>query len=304
MLTQAVEHYVSLQRSLGYKFDDQAHSLRQFAEYAVAHGDRFIRVERVLAWVALTASAPRRRTLVARVRQFANAMRAEDARHEVLPRECEGHAKAARKPPYIYTADDIDCLMQSAHKMPTTGWITPETLTALVGLLVSTGLRISEALALECQDVAIDGLLIRKSKHGKSRLIPLHETTQAALEWYLQGRARRPVYTQAVFVSSAGKPLIYATVLATFRRLLDYAGLRSVEASSGPRIHDLRHTFAVRSLEQCRHDRSAVARHMVALSTYLGHTNVTDTYWYLEATPIIMGSIAEAGEVMQLGGAL
>ena len=303
MLTQAVEHYISLQRSLGYKFDDQAHSLRQFAEYAVARGDSFIRFERVLAWGALTLSAPRRRTLVARVRQFAKAMHAEDARHEVPPIDCEGHAKVVRTPPYIYTSDDIDRLMQSARQMPTTGWITPETLTTLVGLLVSTGLRISEALVLECRDVSIDSLLIRKSKHGKSRLIPLHETTQAAMGRYLDERARRPVYTQAVFVSSAGKPLIYATVLATFRRLLDYAGLRSVAASSGPRIHDLRHTFAVRSLEQCQQGRYAVARHMVALSTYLGHTNVTDTYWYLEATPIIMGGIAEASEAMQRRGA-
>ncbi len=303
MLTQSVEHYVSLQRSLGYKYDEQARSLRQFAEYAAARGDSFIRVERVLAWAALTPSAPRRRTLVARVRQFANAMHADDTRHEVPPRDCEGHAKAARKPPYIYTTDDIDHLMQSAGQMPTTGWITPATFTALLGLLISTGLRISEALSLECQDVAIDGLLIRKSKHGKSRLIPLHETTRAALGRYIDERARRPVYTQAVFVSSAGQALIYATVLANFRRLLAYTGLRSVAASSGPRIHDLRHTFAVRSLEQCRHDRYAVARHMVALSTYLGHTNVTDTYWYLEATPIIMGGIAEAGEARQRGGA-
>jgi integrase len=303
MLTEAVEHYVSLQRSLGYKFDEQARSLLQFAEYAVARGDSFIRVERVLAWAALTPSAPRRRTLIARVRQFAHAMRAEDARHEVPPRECEGHAKAVRKPPYIYTTDDIDRIMQSARQMPTSGRIATETLATLMGLLVSTGLRISEALALECQDVSIDGLLIRKSKHGKSRFIPLHETTQVAVGRYLDERARRPVYTQAVFVSSTGQALIYTTVLATFRRLLAHAGLRSLESSSGPRIHDLRHTFAVRSLEQCRHDRYVVARHMVALSNYLGHTNVTDTYWYLEATPIIMGNIAKVGEAMQRGGA-
>ena len=302
MLIQAVEHYVSLQRTLGYKYDDQAYSLRKFAEYATAAGDSFIRVDRVLAWAAQVPSAPRRRTLVARVRQFAKTMHAEDVRHEVPPRDCEGHAKVARKPPYIYTADDIERLMRSAGQMPTTGWIAPGTFATLLGLLVSTGLRISEALALERQDVTIDGILIRKSKHGKSRFMPLHETTQAALTRYIEERARQPVYTQTVFVSSAGQPLIYATVLATFRRLLHHAGLRPVTASSGPRMHDLRHTFAVRSLEQCRNDRHAVARHMVALSNYLGHTNVTDTYWYLEATPIIRGSIAEAGEAMLRGG--
>lgn len=303
MLIEAVEHYVNLQRTLGYKYDEQARSLRQFAEYAAARGDDFIRVERVLAWAAQTPSTPRRRTLVARVRQFAKAMHAEDARHEVPPRDCEGHAKVARRLPYIYTAEEIDRLMRSARQLPTAGWIAPETFATLLGLLASTGLRISEALSLQCPDVVGDSLIIRKSKHGKSRLIPLHETTRDALDRHLEDRARRPVYAQAVFVSSAGKALIYATVLATFRRLLAHAGLRPLESSSGPRMHDLRHTFAVRSLEQCQNDRHAVARHMIALSTYLGHTNVTDTYWYLEATPIIMGRIAEAGEAMQLGGA-
>lgn len=303
MLIEAVERYVSLQRTLGYKYEEQARSLRQFAEYATARGDDFIRVERVLTWAAQTPSAPRRCTLVAQVRQFAKAMYAEDARHEVPPWGCEGHAKVARRLPYIYTADDIAALMRSARQIPTTGRIAPETLATLLGLLVSTGLRISEALSLQCPDVVGDGLIIRKSKHGKSRLIPLHETTQAALERYLQERTRRPVYTQAVFVSSAGQALIYATVRAFFRRLLAHTGLRSLASGSGPRMHDLRHTFAVRSLEQCQHDRDAVTRHMVALSTYLGHTNITDTYWYLEATPIIMGRIAEAGEAMQRGGA-
>jgi len=105
-----------------------------------------------------------------------------------------------------------------------------------------------------------------------------------------------------MFVSSNGQALMYPTVRQTFLRLLARAGLRE-SPSRGPRMHDLRHTFAVRSLEQCQPDRQAVAQHMVALSTYLGHTNVTDTYWYLEAaTPIIMLGIAMAGEAMHQGG--
>lgn len=303
MLIQAVDRYVSLQRSLGYKYDDQARTLQKFAKYATDSGDSFIRVDRVLAWAALTSSAPRRRTLIARVRQFAYTMHAEDTRHEVPPKNYEGHAKGVRKLPYIYSAAEIDLLMQCASQRPASGRIAPATFTTLLGLLASTGLRISEALSLQCSDVGSDGILIRKSKHGKSRFIPLHETTQTALVRYLEERALRPVYSDAVFVSSAGQSLIYATVMANFRRLLADTGLRQTTSSSGPRLHDLRHTFAVRSLEQCQHDRQAVARHMVALSTYLGHTNITATYWYLEATPIIMGSIAEAGEAMQRGGA-
>jgi integrase len=301
MLSQDVERYVTLQRTLGFKFGDQSCSLKLFADYAMAQGDEFIRVERVLAWAAQTPSAQRRRTLVARVRRFALAMHAENPRHEVPPRECVGHAKMARRSPYIYTADETECIMRVARQMPAKGFIAPTTLTTLLGLLASTGLRISEALSLECSDVGDDGLIIRKSKHGKSRLIPLHETTQTALGQHLSERARQPVNSGAVFLSSSGQALMYATVRETFLRLLARAGLRE-SSSSGPRMHDLRHTFAVRSLEQCQSDRQSVAQHMVALSTYLGHTNVTDTYWYLEATPIIMRGIALAGEIRQQGG--
>lgn len=303
MLIEAVKRYANLQRAMGYKYDDQARSLRQFAEYAADRGDDFIRVERVLTWANQTSSAPRRRVLIARLRQFAKAMNAEDHRHEIPPKNCEGRAKVVRRAPYIYTADEIDRLIQSALQSPAQRKIHPETLATLLGLLASTGLRISEALSLQCQDVTGDSLTIRKSKHGKSRLIPLHETTCAALKRYLQKRARWPTYSQVVFVCSAGQPLNYATVLYNFRRLLVSIALRPVPSGSGPRMHDLRHTFAVRSLEQCNSDRHAVAQHMLALSAYLGHTNVTDTYWYLEATPILMGRIAEVSEAMQSGGA-
>jgi integrase len=303
MLSQDVERYVTLQRALGYKFDDQSRSLTLFADYAGAHGDEFVRVECVLAWaVAQTPSVQRRQPLVARVRRFALAMHAENPRHEVPPRDCVGHAKTARRPPYIYNTDEVDRIMRTASQMPAKGFIAPATLTTLLGLLASTGLRISEALSLECSDLGDDGLIIRKSKHGKSRLIPLHETTRTALERHLGERTRQAVYTQAVFVSSNGQALMYHVILDTFRRLMVRAGLRAKFSGTGPRMHDLRHTFAVRSLEQCPPDRRAVAQHMVALSTYMGHTNVTDTYWYLEATPIIMRGIAIASEAMRQGG--
>jgi integrase len=111
------------------------------------------------------------------------------------------------------------------------------------------------------------------------------------------------VADRALFVSVAGKSPHYNTVRGVFLQLLDRTKLRGAHAGRDPRIHDLRHTFAVRSLEQCRHDRSTVARHIVALSTYLGHAHVTDTYWYLQATPVLMGQIAEAGEALLMGGA-
>jgi integrase len=107
---------------------------------------------------------------------------------------------------------------------------------------------------------------------------------------------------RALFISVGGRSLPYNTVRNVFLQLLDRTGLRGVHRGRDPRIHDLPHSFAVRSLEQCSRDRSGVARHIAALSTYLGHAHVTDTYWYLQATPVLMGQIAEAGEALLVGG--
>ena len=147
------------------------------------------------------------------------------------------------------------------------------------------------------------GSSIRETKFQKSRLLPLHATARQALDRYLVARRELAAADRALFVSVAGKPLPYNTVRNVFLQLLDRTKLRGAHAGRDPRIHDLRHTFAVRSLEQCRHDHAAVARHIVALSTYLGHAHVTDTYWYLQATPVLMGQIAEAGEALLTGGA-
>ena len=144
--------------------------------------------------------------------------------------------------------------------------------------------------------------MVRETKFQKS-LLPLHATTQRELDKYVSARKRRGANTRALFVSTAGEQLSYYTVRGVFLRLLKRTGLASAHAGRNPRIHDLRHTFAVRSLEQCAHDRAAVARHLVALSMYLGHAHVTDTYWYLQATPVLLGQIAVASEALLLGGA-
>jgi integrase len=303
MLSRDVQRYVTLRRTLGHKFGDQARSLELFANYATAHGDQFVRVERVLEWAKVqTPSALRRYTLVGRVRRFALAMHAENPRYEIPPKDCMGRVNRVRKPPHIYTAGEIESMMRAARQMPAERVVAPLTITTLLGLLASTGLRISEALTLQCSDLTDDGLLIRKSKNNKTRLIPLHDTTRTALETYLKERARRPVYTQAVFVSSCGQALPYHSVRGSFLRVLARARLRPMSARTGPRMHDLRHTFAVRSLAQCQHNRKAVGQHIVALSTYLGHPTLSETYWYLEATPMIMSGIAKAGESMHRGG--
>jgi integrase len=163
-------------------------------------------------------------------------------------------------------------------------------------------LRVSEALKLELSDLTDDGLLIRATKFQKNRLVPLHESARCGLQRYVTARSRITTTTATVFISQRGAGLPYPTVNATYLSLARCAGLRGGPGLGGYRIQDLRHTFAVRSLEQCAGDRKAVARHMAALSTYLGHAHVSDTYWYLQATPKLLGDVATAAEVLHQGG--
>jgi len=303
MMNQDLARYVDQQRSLGFKFRVQHILLRGYVAFAEERGDRHIKGARVLAWAAHAPSPEQRRNRLLTVRRFALAMRAENPRHQVPAADALGRAVAKRRSPYIYDANEIARLLLAAAALQPTGSIRPAMYATLFGLLTATGMRIAEALALQLDDVTADGLVIRETKFQKSRLLPLHATARQALDGYLVARRSLTTLDRALFVSVAGGALPYNTVRWIFLQLLDRTDLRGAHSGRDPRIHDLRHTFAVRSLEQCRHDRAAVSRHLVALSTYLGHAHVTDTYWYLQATPVLMGQIAEAGEALLQGGA-
>jgi integrase len=230
-------------------------------------------------------------------------MHAENGRHQVPAADALGRAKVKRRPPYIYSSDEIVRLLRAAAALQPAGSFRSITYATLFGLVAATGVRIAEALSLQLDDVTPDGLVIRETKFHKTRLLPLHATTRRALERYLLARREVVVAECALFMSTAGKSLSYSTVRGVFLQLLDRTNLRGAHGGRDPRIHDLRHTFAVRSLEQCRHGRIAVDRHILGLSTYLGHAHVTDTYWYLQATPVLIGQIAKAGEELLMGGA-
>jgi integrase len=303
MLSRDLARYVDQQRSLGFKFRVQAILLRGYVAFAEELGDRHIKNTRVLEWAARAPSPEQRRNRLLTVRRFALVMRAEDLRHQVPAADALGHAVAKRCSPYIYSADELARLLRAAGALQPEGSIRAIMYATLFGLLAATGMRIAEALALQIDDLIADGLVVQETKFQKSRLLPLHATARLALERYLVARQRMAAMDRALFISVAGRPLSYNTVRGVFLQLLDRTNLRGAHSGRDPRIHDLRHTFAVRSLEQCRHDRAAVARHIVALSTYLGHAHVTDTYWYLQATPTLMSQIAEAGEALLTGGA-
>ena len=169
-------------------------------------------------------------------------------------------------------------------------------------LLACTGLRVSEAIHLCFQDVTADGLVVRCSKFRKSRLVPLHETTQAGLEPYLKRRRAFTALDDHLFVSLRRRPLLLHDAETAFHDIIEKIGLPRGEGLPRPTIHSLRHTFAVRALETCPDGRDRITKHMLALSTYLGHSKVADTYWYLEATPDLMRNIADSCQSFFTGG--
>jgi integrase len=303
MMRKELARYIGLKRSLGFQFRCQHGLLKGFVAFAAERGDRYLKTARVLEWAALAPSPAQRRRRLLTVRRFALTMHAENARHQIPVGDAFGSADFRRRSPYIYSTKEIARLIKVASALEPAGTIRPVIYATLIGLIASTGMRISEALALQVDDITADGLLVRKTKFQKSRLLPLHATTWRALDRYLAVRKRHGVIDRALFPSVTGRPLPSRTAYSVFQQLLKRTGLKGANAGRDPRIHDLRHTFAVRSLERCRHDAGEVARHIVALSTYLGHAQVTDTYWYLQATPVLMDQIAKANEALLLGGA-
>ena len=166
----------------------------------------------------------------------------------------------------------------------------PRTYKTLFILLAVTGLRPAEAYALRRYDITHDGLIIRETKFRKSRLVPIHDSTRTALEHYLEHRSCIAKDDDHLFVSLAQHPLTPCIVSRTFRQLLLAAGLP--DRPRQPRVYDLRHRFATRALETCPDTRDHIGRHMLALTTYLGHAHIESTYWYLESTPQLMTDIA------------
>jgi integrase/recombinase XerD len=296
MLSSHVTRYVAFHRKLGVRFNEQRRMLEQYATYAETHGDQYTLVRRIVEWCTTAPSPSRARIRFDTVRRFCAFLNAEDPGHEVPPAQALGRGKLLRPAPHILEIDQIQAIMRAALDLPPKGTISPQTYHHLFGLLASTGLRISEALALRRDDLTDDGLVIRNSKFGKSRLVPIHATTRRALKNYETIRVRLEGDGDDLFVVTTGRAPHQTTVWEVFVRLARQLGFRGPPGTPGPRLHDLRHTFAVRSLEACAHDRRAVARHMAALSTYLGDADVANTYWYLQATPVLMHGIAESAE--------
>lgn len=299
MLSADIKRYISLRRALGYKLVGAEKHLLAFACFAAERGESHIRAATALAWLPTAAKSP---NAMARrlgdVILFARFMQAEDPRHEIPPADIK---RVTNRPvPYIYTADEIARILDAAgnlrHQRPNP--LRRKLYVMLFGLIAATGMRVSEAAALRLDDIMPDGVLrIRETKFRKSRLVPLHPTVAEALKCYLGARCQLAGESDWLFPSVEHRQMCLRMVNYTFRCITRRAGI-VLERSQQPRIHDLRHTFATRVLEQCGAERGEVARHFVALSTYLGHVSIHNTYWYLQATPEMMVDIAAAAETL------
>ena len=294
-LRQAVENYLAIRRALGFELRLPAGLLHRFAEFAESQHASHITTDLALRW-AIQPSDAQPSTWTWRlgiIRRFAAWHRAADPRTEVPPGGLLPH-RYRRKSPYIYSDKEIERLMQEAGKLDSPKGLRAHTYRTLLGLLAVTGMRINEALHLDRQDVdLLQGVLtIRRTKFGKSRLVPVHVSTQKALKTYAETRDRilPGLTTPAFFATDRGTRVTEWNARYTFAKVSQKIGLRAGAGGHGrgPRLHDMRHRFAARTLVNWYRAGRDVEHEIPKLATYLGHVHVNDTYWYLEAVPELL----------------
>jgi len=299
-MMSSVETYLAVRRAVGFTLSNTEYLLRSFADFATDRKQTHIRTATAIDWASQAKSVAQRHTRHQTICRFAQYLRVEDLRHELPPANHFGYRKT-RRVPHIYSRDEINGLVLAATRLCSPDSLLPRTYAALISLLAATGLRISEALHLLVTDITPNGLLIRRTKFQKTRLVPLHATAVTGLGHYLIHRQEAKRGGDHVFVSDEGQPLVYWKVHGVFRALLKSAGIKP-SGGRWPRIHEFRHTLAVRALESSPTGRQRIGQHMLALATYLGHVNIDATYWYLETTPDLLLDIAVISENFVQGG--
>ncbi len=291
-LRTALEEYLALRRALGFKLISAGGLLHSFVQFADNEGASFITTELVQRWATQPNCQPAQwANRLGMVRRFARYRSSADPRTEIPPEGLLPHRRC-RKTPYVYRDDEIARLIQAARELSSPIGLRATTYSTLFGLLSVTGMRISEPITLDREDVDLtEGILtVRRTKFGKSRLVPVHSSTQEMLSRYASLRDRifpRPK-TPSFFVSERGVRLTHGSARWTFIKLSHQIGLRGPDDHRGPRLHDLRHGFVIRTLLRLYRAGADVERHMPALATYIGHGHVADTYWYLSATPELL----------------
>ena len=304
-LGQALDDYLRLRRQLGYALERDQVLLEQFVAFLERAGAQRITTELALQWARIPINQHpinwRRR--LGKVRQFARYLATVDPLSEIPSKDLLP-ARQPRTAPYIYSRQEIEALMAAARSLR--GPLVAATSGTVIGLLASTGIRLREAFALDLSDVDLqDGVLdIRASMNHRQREVPLHPSVTAALQSYLSVRDQHcnNAATVAFFVTARGRRPVQTVFWQTFRVLVAQAGMEGHGHRVRPRPHDLRHTFAVKTLIGWYRSGEDVDRKMPELSTYLGHVSPESTYWYLESVPELQGLISERlgqiGEVL------
>lgn len=297
-----VEEYLAFRRGLGFDLKSPGWMLRDFGRYAdrIAHQGP-VTTDLAVQWALSSHSSDRAQAArrLSAVRQFARHRAAFDPGTEIPPFGLLGRI-GHRKQPHVYDDAEIAALLEQASLLRPSGGLRPRTYVAFFSLLISTGLRLSEACRLTPGDVdlAHGVLTVREGKFRKSRLVPLHPTATQALTRYAAYRdaCREAPRSRSFFCTRRAAVLTRAAVEKTFARLRKRLGWTAHGRARRPRIHDLRHTFVVRRLLRWYEDGAEVDRKIQALATYLGHAKVTDTYWYLSAVPELMAITSQRFE--------
>jgi integrase len=306
-LLRHLSEYVAARRALGTRLKEPAQTLRQFVRFLAHRKTRVITIQLALEWSQQSRDVQRATWArkLSMVRQFARWMSVIDPRHEVPPRRLL-NVRHRRGKPHIYSNDEITRLMMEAGRLKSANGMRAVTMKTLIGLLAATGLRPGEAAALERTDVDLEAqlLIIRESKFGKTRLVPIHPSTAAALERY--ALVFRIPSTSVFFVSDCGTGLELGEVRRWLCKISRACGLRKKaeghRCGHGPRLQDLRHTFATRRLVEWYEAGCNVAVQMPKLATYLGHSSVGCTYWYIEAVPELLQLATEFQLGSEQGG--
>lgn len=295
-LREMLNDYLAMRRALGFKLHSDGTGLSAFVGFMEEQQADSIRTDLALAW-AKQPTAVRPEQWARRlgfVRGFARYCRAFDERTEIPPSQLLPFPRRSPKP-YFFTDGDIETLLQGASRLPAKDELANHTYHCLFGLLSVAGLRIGETLALTVDDVDLDeGILtLRSTKFGKSRLVPLHATSVAVLADYRRRRDHFMAGRAAShwFVDTQGNHLSYDSVRAVFHRLT--ATLPGQSGRRRPRLHDLRHHFALSTVARWYREEQDVERRLPILSAFLGHVEVRDTYWYLSACPELLGAAKE-----------
>lgn len=291
-LREALEEYLKVRRMFGFKLTVGS-LLQGFVAYAENEDASYITRELAVRWATQPKNCQPSQWAkrLSMVRSFARYVSATDPRTEIPPEGLLPY-RFLRKNPYLYTDEEIARLIEAAKKLPSSRGLRAATYATLFGLLAVTGMRMSEPIALDRDNVDITrGILtIRRTKFGKSRIIPIHASTLEELQHYAELRDRfcPRAQTRSFFISERGTRLAGRTVRRTFVHLSREIGLRGPDASRGPRLHDLRHGFAVETLIRWYRAGVDVEPHLPELSTYLGHASVACTYWYITAVPELL----------------